>query len=81
MEHDNLKKYTELEPYDVHKALSDAVLEDHEPMTVFSLRLSVAQKEAAQEICDRHGTSLGAFVRKCVEGLLKDYHIAPREDV
>lgn len=60
----------------VHQALQAASLatkEENAPSKNFSTRLPIEAKEVAQEICERHGTTLGEFLRQCVLGLVRDY--------
>lgn len=61
----------------VHQALQNASLASREaqPMKNFSVRLPESEKLIAQEICQRHGTDLGVYLRECVSALLRDYGI------
>jgi hypothetical protein len=60
----------------VHEALNNAAFASvsrpgqGEPI---SFRISTPLKNAATELCDRHGTNLSEFLRQCVIGLVSDY--------
>lgn len=59
----------------VHEALQEASLESKNkvPMISFSTRIDPNTKAQAQQICERHGTDLSTYLRKCAEALVNDY--------
>lgn len=63
---------------DIHQALQAASIETQkpdgpEPMRTGTYRIEAATKLQAEAICQRHGTSLSAFLRACCHGLVRDY--------
>lgn len=60
----------------VHQAMQAAQLENERPnLKSFSFRIEKNEVDVAMGICDRHGVSLGAFLRHCIKGLLNDYNV------
>lgn len=59
----------------VHEAMQNAVTKDRDKVILINANFKVhpIKKEIAEQICEKHGTSLSAFLRECVEGLVKDY--------
>lgn len=59
----------------VHEALAAAAQshEDNEQMIHVSLRIPEKVKEELTKLCERHGTTVSAFLRKCCEALVSDY--------
>lgn len=63
----------------VHEALQEATLEpratkaEERAMGTFTFRVHKVSREAAQDICKRHGTTLADYLRKCIEALPRDY--------
>jgi predicted HicB family RNase H-like nuclease len=60
----------------VHKAIQNAQLARKVkdiPTEVFSVRIDVSTKKAANKICKDHGISLADFTEQCLMGLVKDY--------
>lgn len=59
----------------VHDALQRAKLADRDKVRLVNatIKLDPLKKEAAESLCDKGGTSLSAFLRECVDGLLFDY--------
>lgn len=61
--------------HSVHDSLREASQEDKDEgdSTVASFRIGRQVKEAADVICKSNATTLSGFLRKCVEGLVRDY--------
>lgn len=61
----------------VHEALSLAATEpqgpEQEAMATGSYRINKDRKAEAEAICQRHGTTLSAYLRSCAEVLVSDY--------
>lgn len=59
----------------VHHALSEAQHEARGPkaMPTYTFRMDAQERLDAEDICERHGTSLSAYLRSCVRLLPKDY--------
>jgi hypothetical protein len=59
----------------VHHALSEATQEvkNEKPLGTYTFRISVEDKEAAEEICQRHGVGLAEYLRACARMLPRDY--------
>lgn len=59
----------------LHHALSEAAEEPRreQPMPTYTFRISKEEREAAEELCERHGTSLAAFFRSCSRILAREY--------
>lgn len=58
----------------VHEAMMDAVHESKTPTLVsYTFKSNPEHNQMAEQICARNGTNLPTFLRKCVEGLIKDY--------
>ncbi len=68
----NNNKYT-----NVHEALHDAAFEsailDSEESVIQSFRIKKTEKAVLKNVCQVHGTDPSTFLRKCVQGLIKDY--------
>jgi hypothetical protein len=65
----------------VHRALAAASQASRttDKMNNFSVRLPENTKLAAQEICSRHCTDLGTYLRECAKALVADYGIPDQE--
>lgn len=69
----------------VHDALEQAVLNvnrerseaDDKNLDVTTIRVHPTVKEAAAQICAKHGVTISQFVRACLEGLVYDYVSEP----
>lgn len=59
----------------VHHALTEATQEKRgeAPLPTYTFRISKEERDAAEEICERHGTNLAAFFRSCARNLVRDY--------
>lgn len=59
----------------VHEALARSATQGpiKESMQNRTFREHDAVIEEVRIICDRHGTTMGAFIRECLRGLIKDY--------
>lgn len=59
----------------VHHALVEAQqeLESATPMGTYTFRITKEDRDAAEEVCERHGTSLAAFLRTCARVLPREY--------
>ena len=60
----------------VHECLKAAQLESkqYEPKTeTITIRIEPTVKARASAICERNGTSISDYLRKCCEGLAADY--------
>jgi hypothetical protein len=59
----------------VHHALSEATqeLKSDKPMGTYTFRIGIEDKEAAEEICNRHGVTLAEYFRACARILPRDY--------
>lgn len=59
----------------VHEALQEAATDvsKPKPMITGTFRIEQDSKALAEQICERHGTTLSAFLRKCCHGLVRDY--------
>lgn len=59
----------------VHEALNRAQLSEKDKVALVNgtFKIHPIKKEMAEQICEKHGTTLSAFLRECVEGLVKDY--------
>lgn len=60
----------------VHDALKAASLESKnqkKPMVSSSFKIEEDVKEEVQKICERNGTDMSTFLRKCCLGLVNDY--------
>jgi hypothetical protein len=68
----------ELSSFKVDDALAEASSssKQSDSMKTFSVRLPEDVKEMAQEVCERHATDLGTFLRECAKGLIRDYYHA-----
>lgn len=64
----------------VHDAVTDATI--HDPLgseksapksTVVAVRIPVDVKDHCEEICQTHGITIGAFLKHCCAGLVRDY--------
>lgn len=60
---------------DVHDALRDAQVAERDRVVFINANFKVhpAKKVAAESICEAHGTTLSAFLRACIDGLVTDY--------
>lgn len=61
--------------HNVHDSLNQAAADEtsEEGMTQGSYRVYPTTKKLAEDICKANGTTLSAFLRKCCEGLVRDY--------
>jgi len=60
----------------VHECLQEAILvskSEKTAMVPLTIKISEEVKDSVTEICDRHGTTVSEFLRKCCEGLVSDY--------
>lgn len=59
----------------VHDALINAVQasEKKPPLKPYTFKCDEEQIAHAEQICERHATSLSEFLRQCVKGLTSDY--------
>lgn len=59
----------------VHEALSRAVESEKNRVALINanFKINPIKKEIADGICETNGTTLSAFLRECVEGLIKDF--------
>lgn len=59
----------------VHDALRRAVIADSKKvaLTNANFKMHPLRKEVAEEICQKNGTTLSAFLRECTDGLIMDY--------
>lgn len=59
----------------VHQALSNAVLKEKDRVALINANFKIhpLQKEMAEQICAQHGTTLSAFLRECISGLILDF--------
>lgn len=64
-----------IELTNVHDALNKAVDSERDRVAFVNanFKLHPIKKEVAEQICNKHGTTLSAFLRECVDGLVKDY--------
>lgn len=64
-----------IELTNVHDALNKAVESERDRVTFVNANFKIhpIKKEVAEQICNKHGTTLSAFLRECVDGLVKDY--------
>jgi hypothetical protein len=72
------KNYTEEKLQTVHECLDEAAqdgatAESDNSMVQGSYRAPANIKALAEDICKTNGTSASAFIRKCLERLVKDY--------
>jgi len=64
----------EMKLTNVHEALAKAGSEPQsEAMKTHGFRAPNQLVIEAGEICERHGTTVGAFIRECLRGLVDDY--------
>jgi hypothetical protein len=60
----------------VHDALAHAATEQptsEGPMGTYTFRCEREQRTRVESLCERHGTTLPAYLRKCMEMLESDY--------
>lgn len=57
----------------VHDAMSLAQNERADTKEPYTVKVSPELRELAQGICERHGTTLPAFLRGCMSVLVADY--------
>lgn len=57
----------------IHEALQRAQISEKVALVNGTYKIHPTKKEIAEQICAKHGTTLSAFVRECVEGLVSDY--------
>lgn len=58
----------------IHESLQRAAFKGERTETTnFTTRLPVHIREVASEICERNGTTLGAFLSQCTKDLVADY--------
>lgn len=59
----------------IHHALVEAVQEPEreDAMATYTFRIHKDDRAAAEEICQRHGTSLAALLRTCCRVLVREY--------
>lgn len=79
----NLPEVIEPDQTSVHRALAEAAAasKPKEATKVYSVRIPESIKDAAQHICELHGTDLATFLRFCAIGLIQDYGFdAPAEE-
>lgn len=74
-ERDEESKGFHVELTTVHDAMANAAAEIEGPvgMEPATYRITDEIKDTAAKICAQHGTTLSQFIRKCCEGLVKDY--------
>jgi hypothetical protein len=60
----------------VHSALAEAASEPRQEeaaMGTYTFRVHKDRREKAEMLCKQHGTTLSAYLRKCIETLPRDY--------
>lgn len=59
----------------IHDALQRATLSERDRVALINanFKLHPAKKEVAEQICAKNGTTLSAFLRECVDGLIVDF--------
>lgn len=59
----------------LHHTLAEAVQEPeaNQPMPTYTFRIAKEDRDAAELICERHGTSMAAFFRTCARVLAREY--------
>lgn len=64
-----------IELTNVHDALNKAVESERDRVAFVNANFKIhpIKKEVAEQLCNKHGTTLSAFLRECVDGLVKDY--------
>lgn len=64
-----------MEQTTVHQALAEAAANintNPSPMETFTFRAYKSKVEEAKAICERNGTTLAEYLRKCIELLPRD---------
>ncbi len=66
----------------VHDAMQNAQLESSQRNDMVNCTFKVPPhiKGLAEQICERHGTTISVFLRECCRGLVKDYNWGSVED-
>lgn len=59
--------------HDAIQSAQDEQFQPAQPMEPCTFKVRPETREMAEQICERHGVSMSAFVRNCVEGLVRDY--------
>lgn len=64
-----------MELLNLHQVLTNASqsTEKDQPLVTVSFRIDESVKKAADELCQRHGTTLSAFFREAAHQLLREY--------
>ncbi len=59
----------------VHDALQRAVLSESNRVAMVNVNFKVdpGRKSIAEGICEKNGTTLSAYFRECIDGLILDY--------
>lgn len=59
----------------VHDAMNRAQVSERDRVALVNANFKIhpIKKEVAEQICAKNGTTLSAFLRECVEGLISDY--------
>lgn len=78
MQQNQSNRPLKIETTNVHDALQKAVMRERERKSssaseVVGVKVQAHKKQLAKAICEQHGTTLSAFLRECVDGLLTDY--------
>lgn len=60
---------------DIHDALQRATISEGNRvrLTNANFKMNPVKKELAEQICAKNGTTLSAFLRECIDGLIGDF--------